>query len=114
MKQAGKKIIKKINKNILENYAVYLSFFIPFILLLVFYILAIIKPFGNYSVTIVDSVHQYLPFMSELRDKILSGELKTYPYYSEKYGNMVLKYESKFESITLEVDTYKILTYQPK
>ena len=60
------------------------------------------------------SLREYFSSAKLLRDKILSGELKTYPYYSEKYGNMVLKYESKFESITLEVDTYKILTYQPK
>lgn len=58
-------------KNIRDNWCYYLSFAIVAVVMLVVCIAEKIAPFGGHSLTLVDSVHQYLPFFSEFRDKLL-------------------------------------------
>ncbi len=55
-----------------ENYAVYIPMLIVFTVLTVIYIAELIYPLGWRSLTLVDSVHQYLPFFSEYREKLLN------------------------------------------
>lgn len=59
--------IKKFTK---ENYVLILSFVIPAIFLLGVWIAEKIGPFGGNSLTMVDSLHQYLPFFSDYYDKL--------------------------------------------
>lgn len=62
---------KSFQENIQDNWCYYLSFVIVAVVMLVVCIAEKIAPFGENSLTLVDSVHQYLPFFSELRDKLL-------------------------------------------
>ena len=62
---------KSFRENIQDNWCYYLSFAIVAVVMLVVCIAEKIAPFGENSLTLVDSVHQYLPFFSELRDKLL-------------------------------------------
>ena len=55
-----------------ENYTVNLAMIIVFTVLTVIYIVELIYPLGWRSLTIIDSVHQYLPFFSEYREKLLN------------------------------------------
>ena len=62
---------KPFHENMQDNWCYYLSFAIVAVVMLVVCIAEKIAPFGENSLTLVDSVHQYLPFFSELRDKLL-------------------------------------------
>src|SRR5690554_3871925 len=62
------------NRIIKERRYLLLSFFIPFFLLLLAYASRGIFPFGNRNLLTIDLYHQYAPFISELRRKILGGE----------------------------------------
>lgn len=63
---------RSFEENIKANYCYYLSFIIVAILMIAICVAEQIVPFGNNSLTIVDSVHQYLPFLAELRDKLVN------------------------------------------
>lgn len=63
---------KSFQENIQDNWCYYLSFAIVAVVMLVVCIAEKITPFGENSLTLVDSVHQYLPFFSELRNKLLN------------------------------------------
>lgn len=67
-----KKRRKNFAEHIADNYCYYLSFLIVSVLMLAIFIAQKIVPFGNNSITLVDSVHQYLPFYSEYRDKLIN------------------------------------------
>lgn len=101
--------------SILKNgYCYYLSFFIVFFVMLAIFIAEKIMPFGSNSLTIVDSVHQYLPFFSDYRDKLLhegslfytwnvamgSNFVSLFAYYLSSPFNYVLLLFSK-ESIAM-------------
>lgn len=53
---------KPFHENIQDNWCYYLSFAIVAVVMLVVCIAEKIAPFGENSLTLVDSVHQYLPF----------------------------------------------------
>lgn len=55
-----------------DNYCYFLAFIISFVTMIAIFIVQRIAPFGTHSMTIVDSIHQYIPFYSELRDKLLN------------------------------------------
>lgn len=55
-----------------------LSVLIPAAVMLICYYKKDIFPFGDNSVLIIDSLHQYLPFIAELREKLVSGESLLY------------------------------------
>ena len=63
-----------------ENYAVYIPMLIVFTVLTVIYIAELIYPLGWRSLTLVDSVHQYLPFFSEYREKLLNEGSMNYTW----------------------------------
>lgn len=60
-----------LRENFTDNYCYYISFLIVFMVMLAIFIAEEITPFGSHTLTIVDSVHQYIPFFSEFRDKLL-------------------------------------------
>lgn len=62
---------KSLAENLQDNWCYYLAFAIVSVVMLVVCIAERVAPFGENSLTLVDSVHQYLPFFSELRDKLL-------------------------------------------
>lgn len=62
---------KGFRENIQDNWCYYLAFCVVSVVMLVVCIAEKIAPFGENSLTLVDSVHQYLPFFSEFRDKLL-------------------------------------------
>lgn len=63
---------KNFQENLQDNWCYCLAFGIVAVVMLVVCIAEKITPFGENSLTLVDSVHQYLPFFSELRDKLLN------------------------------------------
>lgn len=64
---------EKIKKFFKGNYCYFISAGVVLIVMLIVAITEKIAPFGNRSLSIVDSLHQYLPFFSEYRNKLLSG-----------------------------------------
>lgn len=63
-----------------RNFYYILAFIIPFLTLIAAFIVIGVYPFGDRSILIIDSYHQYAPFFAELRDKILSGESLFYSW----------------------------------
>jgi len=63
-----------------KNFYYILAFLIPFLTLTAAFIVIGVYPFGDRSILIIDSYHQYAPFFSELRDKVLSGESLFYSW----------------------------------
>ncbi len=62
-------------KKILLNYHIYiLGFLIPFAVMCVVCVVCGVEPFGDESLVIIDGLHQYMPFFSELYEKIKNGE----------------------------------------
>lgn len=68
-------VFKKERKTFVEFIKAYYIYILPFGIVTAFIIgicIALnVTPFGNKSLTIVDSLHQYLPFYAEYRDKLL-------------------------------------------
>lgn len=62
---------KRFRESVEDNWCYYLAFGIVAVVMLIVCIAEKIAPFGENSLTLVDSVHQYLPFFAELRDKLL-------------------------------------------
>ena len=50
------------------------TFFISFIIMLIVFAIIEIAPFGKNQIMIVDSWHQYYPFLQELHYKLQHGE----------------------------------------
>lgn len=67
-----KKEKRSLKEHVLDNYCYYISFAIVFICMVADVAVQGIAPFGDRSMSIVDSLHQYLPFFSEYRDKLLN------------------------------------------
>ncbi len=57
-----------------------LSFAVPFLIMLVIFMLKKIYPFGERSFLVSDMYHQYMPFFSEFVRKIKAGEGLAYSY----------------------------------
>ena len=99
--------ITEINENIdNENNTVKMDFFdrnwswiLAFIISCIFMICLMIymeaTPFGWNSFTLVDSIHQYVPFFSDYRDKLLSGESLAYTWdvgLGQNFQSLMLYY----------------------
>ncbi len=67
-----KKERRGIQSLLKDNFCYYFPFAIVMIFMLAIFIAEKIKPFGSNTITIVDSLHQYLPFFSDYRDKLLN------------------------------------------
>ena len=58
-------------KKILSRYALYITaFFIPFILMMIIFMIQSIYPFGDRSFLHIDMYHQYFPFLNEFYHKL--------------------------------------------
>lgn len=57
------------------------AFFLPAVFLLIAYIYLGIYPFGDHVEMIIDSYHQYVPFISEFHDKLRSGDSLLYSWH---------------------------------
>ncbi len=68
---------KFINK---KRYIYFLSFFIPFSILIFTYIIRGVHPFGDRIYLARDMYHQYAPFFSELQSKLTKGESLIYSW----------------------------------
>ena len=54
-----------------------------------------VSPFGNDSFTLVDSIHQYIPFMSDYQDKLLHGKSLMYTWdigLGQNFQSLLLYY----------------------
>ena len=57
------------------------AFLIPILVFMIAFIAEGVWPFGDRAVTIIDSFHQYVPFFSELHDKVMHGESLLYSWH---------------------------------
>jgi len=66
----------KLETNMIKRKSkiVFFSFLIPFLFMMLAFIVQEVHPFGSRTILTVDLYHQYAPFAAELRDKLLSGE----------------------------------------
>ena len=60
--------------------AIGLGFLIPFATVIVGWAVIGVWPFGDGTVLIIDSIHQYLPFYTELHEKLQAGESLLYDF----------------------------------
>lgn len=65
-----KKDKQSFGKWLLDNYIIAVSVLIPAVFMVGVWIAMKIGPFGGNSLTMVDSLHQYLPFLSDYYDKL--------------------------------------------
>lgn len=65
-----KKHEKSVWSVVRENYVMFICFAIPALFMTVLWVVAEVGPFGGHSLTMVDSLHQYLPFFSDYLDKL--------------------------------------------
>ncbi|MGN0465662.1 MAG: YfhO family protein [Lachnospiraceae bacterium] len=69
----NKQVRAFINKT--RSYHVYmLGFLIPFFVMCIICVLCGVEPFGDKSLVIIDGLHQYMPFFSELYEKLKNGD----------------------------------------
>lgn len=61
-------------KKLFEYHIYILAFLIPFAVMCVVCVAYGVEPFGDKSLVIIDGLHQYMPFFSELYEKIKNGE----------------------------------------
>ena len=61
---------KTMKKWLKDNFIYYMPFLIIFVIMLVVFIAEKIAPFGSNSITLIDSLHQYVPFYSDYMDKL--------------------------------------------
>lgn len=67
-----KKNKKPVKQIIADNFVMVICFVIPAVFMAVLWVVAEIGPFGGHSLTMVDSLHQYLPFFSDYHDKLVN------------------------------------------
>ena len=67
-----KKEKKGIRQHLADNSVCYIAFGIVAVVMLGVCIASGIMPFGTRALTLVDSLHQYVPFFAEYRDKLLN------------------------------------------
>ena len=58
-----------------------LAFLLPLLTLMAAYAAMEVWPFGDHATAIIDSYHQYVPFIAELHDKIWTGESLLYSWH---------------------------------
>lgn len=63
---------RSIKERFYEDFVIYMPFVIVFIVMAGVFVVEKIAPLGRNSLTLVDSIHQYVPFFSEYRDKLLN------------------------------------------
>lgn len=58
---------------LMRNLYLILAFFIPFLLMFVFFAIKGVSPFGNKQILVTDLWHQYYPFLVDFQDKLQHG-----------------------------------------
>ncbi len=89
------KVEKKQNHilNFIKNNQLYLlSFFIPFVTMMIIFAGNMIFPFGNRSFLHIDMYHQYFPFLTEFFHKLRSGDSLFYSWNTGIGSNFVALY----------------------
>ena len=81
-----------IRKWIITNQLYLLSFFIPFLVMMIIFAGNEIFPFGNRSFLHIDMYHQYFPFLTEFFHKIKSGDSLFYSWNTGIGSNFVALY----------------------
>ncbi|MDO4523118.1 MAG: GtrA family protein [Eubacteriales bacterium] len=59
---------------------IWISFAIPAATMLAAYVINGVFPFGDHGVLIIDSLHQYLPFFTDFREKLVHSESLLYSF----------------------------------
>lgn len=91
--QPVKHSLKSYFKNFVQKYFFNLmSFFIPFILMIIIFMINGIYPFGQRSFLQVDMYHQYFPFLTEFYHKLKSGDSLFYSWNLGLGGNFLALY----------------------
>ncbi|MBR3832916.1 MAG: YfhO family protein [Lachnospiraceae bacterium] len=67
-----KKEKKGIKQHLIDNSVCYISFGVVAVVMLGVCIASGIMPFGTRALTLVDSLHQYVPFFAEYREKLIN------------------------------------------
>ena len=67
-----KKEKKGIKQHLIDNSVCYIAFGIVAVVMLGVFIASGIMPFGTRALTLVDSLHQYVPFFAEYREKLMN------------------------------------------
>ena len=67
-----KKLLINFSDLLAKHHIVLLSFSIPVLILIIAYAFRLLYPFGDRVFLLIDLYHQYAPFLTELRDKLLS------------------------------------------
>lgn len=59
-----------------------LTFLLPFFILLICCMIFEVQPFGDFSLVIIDGLHQYMPFFSAYQEKLQQGQSLFYSFQS--------------------------------
>ena len=57
----------------MKNLWFFVAFFVPFILMYIFFAIAKVSPFGTEQILVTDLWHQYYPFLVDFQDKLQEG-----------------------------------------
>lgn len=109
-------------KRLFNKYALYITaFLIPFLLMMIIFMLQGIYPFGERSFLHIDMYHQYFPFLTEFYHKLKSGDslfyswntgigsnfLALYAYYLASPFNWLCVFVP--ESLLIEFQSYMVV-----
>ena len=61
---------KSVKEWFIDNYCYYIPFVLIMIIMTVVFVAQKVTPFGHNTITIIDSLHQYVPFYAEYMDKL--------------------------------------------
>jgi len=107
-----KKNRRSFKENLIDNYCYYIGAGVVIIFMVAICISKHVMPFGHNSITLVDSLHQYLPFFSEYRDKLLNEGSLFYSWNIALGSNFAALWayylSSPFNYLLLLVDQYHI------
>ena len=71
----------QVERKRMRHLGLFLSFSIPFGIMLVLFIIKGIYPFGDRSFLFADLYHQYMPFFRELLYKVREGESLNFSFH---------------------------------
>ena len=57
----------------MKNLWFFVAFFVPFILMYIFFAIANVSPYGTEQILVTDLWHQYYPFLVDFQDKLQEG-----------------------------------------
>ena len=78
-----------------RNWCWLLAFYITAVFMWIYMIVGKIAPFGMSSFTLIDSIHQYVPFLSDYQDKLINGKSLLYTWdvgLGQNFQSLLLYY----------------------